>query len=65
MSVSREHPFARTGRDINRGVANKYDFHNFQIKCLMKIKGNRDVFRKKINAITGVDINHYETAYIE
>ena len=28
-----------TGRDINRGVANKYDFHNFQIKCLMKIKG--------------------------
>ena len=37
----------------------------FQIKCLVKIKGNRDKVRKEIDSKTCIDICQYKAAYVE
>ena len=36
-----------------------------QIKCLVKIKGNRDKVRKEIDSKTCIDIYQYKAAYVE
>ena len=36
-----------------------------QIKCLVKIKGNRDKVRKEIDSKTCIDICQYKAAYVE